>query len=49
MINNKTYQNIKKGFIVFQKALIQTFHTSFLLQNNFYEFTTQEHEFKNQF
>ena len=31
---------------VYQKALIRTFHTSFLLHNNLCEFTALEHNFK---
>ena len=37
--------SIKNEFVS-QKSLIQTFHTSFLLKNNLYEFTTQEQKFK---
>ena len=33
-------------YIVYQKALIQTFHSSFLTNNNLCEFTMLEHEFK---
>ena len=31
---------------VYKKALIRTFQSAFLLQNNLCEFTTQEHKFK---
>ena len=36
------------GF-VYQKALIRTFHTSFVTKNNVCEFTAQEHKFKRLF
>ena len=36
-------------FMVYQKALILTFHSSFWLQNNFCEFTAPEHKFKRWF
>ena len=32
--------------IVYQKALIRTFHTTFWLHNNICEFTVQEHQFR---
>ena len=35
-----------KIFIVYQKALIRTFHISFWLKNNLCEFTPLEHKFK---
>ena len=34
---------------VYQKALIRTFHISFLLHNNLFEFTALEHKFKRWF
>ena len=35
--------------IVYQKALIRTFHTSFLIHSNFSEFTALQHKFKSNF
>ena len=35
-----------KIFFIYQKALIQTFHTSFFTTNYLCEFTAREHKFK---
>ena len=40
---------IKWNIFCIPKALIITFHPSFLLQNNPYEFTAQKHKFKRLF
>ena len=39
----------RKIFFVYQKALIQTFHTSFSLKNNLCEFTIRKHKFNRWF
>ena len=49
IIKKETENRLINYYCIYQKALIQTLHTSFLTNNNLCELKAQKHKFKWQF